>query len=82
MALSRVFDWGFQFYADYPMFCYVAGAVLLLLLLWKPAKVLKAAFLVVVLLTLLYLAFFLVDSMKTGVKVKEQGLDRMEKSLQ
>jgi len=81
MDLHQVIDWGFDFYLRYPIFCYVVAGVLLVLILWKPAKVLKTAFLLLILLALLYAAFFLINSMNIGVQVKEQGIQKMEKAL-
>jgi len=82
MDIDLLVDWGFDFYAHNQIFCLVAGGVLLILVLWKPLKVLKTAFLVLILLAILYAAFFLIDSMKVGVQVKEHGVQRMEKSLE
>ena len=82
MNFNWIFDWGGDIYARYPIFCYVAAAVLFILLIWKPAKVLKTALLVLILLAILSAAFFLIQSTNVGVQVKEQGLQKMEKSLE
>lgn len=81
MDLDQVVDWGVNFYLHYPVFCYVLAGLLLVLILWKPAKVLKMAFLILILLAILYVAFFLIKSMNVGVQVKEHGLQKMEKAL-
>ena len=82
MDLDLLVDWGYDFYASQPAFCYVLAGVLLVLLLWKPAKVVKTALLILILLAILFAAFFMIDSMKVGMQVKEQGIEKMEKSLQ
>jgi|GEM_PF-1863486 len=82
MDLSQVINWGVDFFYRYQVFCYVLAGVLLILLLWKPAKVMKTAFLVLILLAVLYFIFLLIDSMQVGVQVKQQGIHKSEKALE
>jgi hypothetical protein len=82
MDLEHLFDWGYTFYVQYPVFCYVAGGILLLLVLWKPFKVLKSAFLVLVLVAIVYIAFYLIDSMNVGLDVKDKAVHRTEKAIE
>lgn len=82
MDFQPLIDWGYSFYAQYPLFSYVLAAVLLLLILWKPAKVLKAAILLLVLSLILYVCFYLIGSMNVGMDVKEKAIHRTEKAIE
>jgi hypothetical protein len=82
MDFKQVFAWMRDFYANYPIFCYMAAGILLVLLLWKPVKVLKTALLVFILLVVFSGIFYLIDSMKTGIRIEKQGMQQTEKSLQ
>ena len=82
MDFSVLIDWAQDLYASYPIFCYALGAVLLLLLLWKPARVLKIIFLAAVLMALIYGLVLLTDTITSGVKVKEGGLQKTQKALE
>jgi len=80
--MDLLINWLTDLYYQYPLFCYLLGAVLLLLLIWKPAKLLKFAFLVLVLLGILYVAFTFINSAKTGAKYTKQGIEKSEKGLE
>lgn len=82
MDLQQLSDWGYTFYVQYPAFCYVAGGIFLLLVLWKPFKVLKSAFLVLVLAAVVSIAFYLLDSMNVGLEVKGKAVHRTEKAIE
>ncbi len=82
MDLQPLLDWGLSFYHRYPEFCYVAAGVLVLLALWKPFKVLRAACVMLVLAVLVYIGFFLINSMNVGIKVKDKAIHRTEKALE
>jgi hypothetical protein len=81
MELHTVTAWAEDFYARYPIFCYLAGGIMLLLTLWKPAKILKNLFLVMVLLTIIYFAMQLFGSLQTGMILKDQGSKRTEDAI-
>lgn len=82
MDFAPIFDWAINFYSQYPQFCYIVGGILLVLVLWKPAKVLKNALLLLVLLLVVYVAFYMVDSMNFGKKIKEEAIHRTEKAIE
>ncbi len=82
MDFHSLIAWAQSLYASYPLYCYLAAGALLLLTLWKPAKMLKNAFLLLILLAVLYVCFFLIDSMKTGVDVKEKAAHRTESQIE
>ena len=82
MDFSALIDWVRDAFAAYPVVCYGLGGGLLLLLFWKPAKTLKFLALFVIVLALLYGALVLTDSITSGVKVKEGGLQKMQKALE
>lgn len=81
MDVGLLWDWVGSLYERYPLFSYVAAVLFVLLLIWKPVKVLKNFLVILVFLTLLYLALNLVESMNFGVKVKEQGIRNSEKGI-
>ncbi len=81
MMLDNLLAWAGDFYARYPIFCYVAGGVLLLLVLWKPAKILKNIFLLLVLLAVIYFAVQVFGSLETGIKLKDKGTKRTEEAI-
>lgn len=82
MNLHPLFDWCFNFYAQYPIFCYVLAGVLLLLALWKPAKVIKTTLLILVLIVILYVCFNIVNSMMGSMQSKEKAVHRTEKAIE
>lgn len=82
MDFQALLEWARNLFARYPLYCSLAAAALLLLTLWKPAKMLKRAVLLLVLLVVLSLCFFLIDSMKTGVSIKEKAAQRTENLIE
>lgn len=82
MEISQLLDWGFSFYRQYPVLCYGLAAVLLVVTLWKPFKVLKAAFLLLVLAICLYIGLTLINTMKIGVENKNRGAHRLEQTTE
>ena len=82
MDFQPLLDWCFNFYAQYPIFCYVLAGVLLLLALWKPVKVIKTALLVLVLIVILYICITIVNSMMGGMQSKEKAVHRTEKAIE
>ena len=81
MDLNPLIDWTVDYYARYPIFCYAAGGILLLLTLWKPIKVLKNAFLLLILLTLLYFGSQLIGSLEVGMKASDKAAKRTEEAI-
>lgn len=81
MDFQQLIDWGYSFYAQYPIFCYVVAGILLLVSLWKPFNALKMAFLLLVLATILCLCFYLIDSMNVGMEIKKGASQRTQKEL-
>ena len=79
--MQSLIDKLFMFYEHNSLFCMVAGAALVLLILWKPAKMLKRIALVVVLALIVYTAISLVDSANFGSNLKKSGIERTEKAL-
>lgn len=82
MDVQPLLDWCFNFYAQYPTFCYVLAGVVLLLTLWKPAKVIKITLLTLVLIVILYICSSIVTSMQGGANIKEKALRRTEQALE
>lgn len=82
MDLQPLLTWGHDLYTEYPLYFYLIAGALLLLTLWKPAKMLKRALLLLVLLAVLYVCFFLIDSMRTGVDVKQKAAHRTEDMIE
>ena len=82
MDLQPLFAWVQDLYSSDPIYFYLAGAILLLLTLWQPVKMLKRALLLLVMLVVLYICFFLIDSMKTGVDVKQKAAHRTESKIE
>lgn len=82
MDFHPLFDWCFNFYAQYPIFCYVLVGALLLLILWKPAKVIKTALLILVLIVILYVCINIVNSMMGGMQIKDKAIHRTEKAIE
>ncbi|WP_303720178.1 hypothetical protein [Malonomonas rubra] len=82
MDFQPLLDWVYTYYVQYPTFFYVVVGVLLLLILWKPAKVLKTTFLVLVLIFIVYICFYLIGSMNVGMNVKEKAIHRTEKAIE
>lgn len=82
MDVQQIVAWGESFYGQYPLFCYIAGGLLLLLALWKPFKVLKNVCLLLVLVAVVAAAFYLIDSMNFGVKIKNKAIHRTEKAIE
>lgn len=82
MDFQPLIDWGYSFYAQYQIFCYVLAGILVLLSLWKPFKILKAACLLLTLAVIVYICFYLIDSMNVGMDVKEKAIHRTEKAIE
>ena len=82
MDFQQILDWGYTFYAQYPIFCYILLGVVVLLTLWKPAKVLKTSLLLLVLLVVLYICFFLIGSLNVGMDAKNRAAHKTEKALE
>lgn len=80
--MQALFDQIFQFYEQNSLFCMVAGGVVLLFLLSKPAKLLKRIMFLVVLALILYLAIALVASIDFGSNIKKGGLEKREKAVE
>ena len=81
MDFSQISDWAITFYRQYPEFCSVVAAILLLLILWKPFKVLKNVLLLLVLAVIVYAAFYLIGSMNVGMDIKNKAIHRTEKAI-
>ncbi len=79
--MQNLIDQLFMFYHDNSVFCMVAGGILVVLLLWKPVKVLKGIILLIILAAVLYVAIRLVDSVNFGSSLKKSGIERTEKAL-
>lgn len=82
MDFQPLFDWIYTYYVNYPIFFYVLGGALLLLILWKPAKVLKTTFLILVLVVIVYICFYLIGSMNVGMNVKDKAIHRTQKAIE
>ncbi len=82
MDFQLFIDWANSFYQQYPLFCYVAGGALLLLSLWKPRKVLRSLLLALILVALLYISFWLIDSINFGKDLTEKGIQRSEQAIE
>ena len=82
MDFQPLFDWTYNFYLQYPTFCYVIGGGMLLLALWKPLKVLKGILLLLLLALILYLCFFMIKSINFSMDVKEKAIHRTEKAIE
>lgn len=82
MDSNRMIEWGLNFYSRSPEFCYVVAGILLVLLLWKPLKVLKTALLLSILAAIIAISFYLIDSMDVGRKIKKDAIHRTEKALE
>jgi len=82
MDFQLFIDWVNSFYQQYPLFCYVAGGALLLLSLWKPRKVLRSLLLALVLMVILYISFWLIDSINFGKGLTEKGIQRSEQAIE
>jgi len=82
MGIQTLIDWAHTFFVQYSVFCYVLGGIILLLILWKPAKVLKTTFLILILLIILYACFYLLGIMNLGIDVKDKAIYRTEKSIE
>ncbi len=82
MDFQLFIDWTNSFYQQYPLFCYVAGGALLLLSLWKPRKVLRSLLLALVLMVILYISFWLIDSINFGKGLTEKGIQRSEQAIE
>lgn len=81
MNLDLLFAWLNDFYQHYPIFCYVAGGIVLLFCLIKPVKAIQYLFLALVLSGLLYFGYYLLDSLNVGIKAKSEGIQRSEKAI-
>ncbi len=82
MEISQLLDWGLSLYRQYPAFSYGIAAVLLVVTLWKPFKVLKTAFLLLVMAVCLYIGLTLISTMKAGVESKNKGIHRSEQTTE
>ena len=82
MDFQPLIDGVHNIYAQYPLYCYLAAGALFLLTVWKPAKMLKRALLLLVLLVVVYICFFLIDSMFSGVDVKQKAIHRTESKIE
>ena len=82
MNFQPLFDWAYNFYLQYPIFCYVIGGGMLLLVLWKPLKVFKGILLMLVLATIVYLCFCMTNSINIGIGVKEKAIHRTENAIE
>ena len=82
MDFQQILDWGLSFYRQQPIFCYVALGILLLFSLWKPLKALKTACLLLVLVTLIYVSFYFLETMNFGIDAKSKAIQQTEKSLE
>lgn len=82
MDFQPLINWTYNFYAQYPIFCYVFSGILLLFALWKPFKILKAACLLLVLAIIVYICFYLIGSMNVGMDVKEKAIHRTENAIE
>ena len=82
MDFQPVIDWVQHLYARYPAPSYVIAGVLLLVLIWKPFKVLKKVFLLLIMAGILYVCFYLLDSMTAGMDSKDKAIHRTEKAIE
>ncbi len=82
MNFQPLFNWAYSFYLQYSIFCYVIGGVVLLLVFWKPLKVLKSILLMLVLALILYLCFIMTQSVDFSIGVKEKAIHRTEKAIE
>ena len=82
MDFQPLIDWCRSYYAQYPIFCYVLAGVILLLLLWKPTKVLKTLVLILVLVVILYICATLVGSIQGGSSLTDKAVRRTEKGIE
>ncbi len=82
MDIQQLLDSASSFYHRYPIFCYVAGALIILVVLWKPRKALKNLLLLLVLGLILYIGLTLVSSVDFGIAVKDKAIHRTEKEIE
>jgi len=76
MDYQMITDWLFDLYSAYPIPFYIAAGILAALTLWQPLKMFKRALLVLVLLVVLSVCFYLIDSMMSGVDTKQKASNR------
>jgi len=82
MDMQQLLDWPSSFYNQYPVFCYVAGGVVLLLIFWKPRNALKNLLFLLVLVLVLYICLTLVQSIDFGISVKDKEIHKTEKEIE
>ena len=76
MDIQLVLDWLLDLYAEFPIPFYLTAGILFALTLWQPVKMLKRALLFLVLLAVIYVCFYLLGSMMSGVDVKQKASSR------
>ncbi len=74
-------DWALDFFAQNQLFCYVAAGILVVLIIWKPGKILKNAFLLLVLLGLIYFVMQIFTSINVGRSVKDKAIHKTERAM-
>jgi len=82
MDFQPLIDWGYSFYLQNSTFCHVFAAALLFFILWKPAKILKGIFLLLIMVIILYICYQLIGSMNAGMDIKENAVNRTERAIE
>ena len=81
MDFQPILNWFNNIYLQYPILCYVIGGAILVLVLWKPLKVLKFFLLMLVLALIVYACLYLTKAIDFGIATKETEMNRTLKEL-
>lgn len=82
MDFQPIFNWLNNVYLQYPILCYAVGGAILVLVLWKPRKVFKGIFLMLVLALILYACLYLTKAIDFGIATKETEMNRTLKEIE
>jgi len=81
MSIQPLFSWLNSLYLQNPILCYAIAGAIIVLVLWKPVKVLKFIVLVLVLALIVYASLYLTKAIDFSIATKKTEMNRTIEEL-